>query len=128
MPKPKPQMPEASLTALRGSIAKWQAIVDGTGGDWGTENCPLCVLFYDCTDEPEDHENGPINCSGCPVSAHTGASDCIGSPYIKWMLVQPSLIRPFYARTIKQKLAAKRELAFLISLLPPDAKERGGPQ
>src|SRR5262245_41236356 len=33
-------MDDETLEALNGSIAKWQAIVGGTGEDEGAENCP----------------------------------------------------------------------------------------
>lgn len=62
-------MDDWTLDALRGSIAKWEAIVDGTGEDLGTSNCPLCHEFYN---------NG---CVGCPVSAATGKPRCGGTPY-----------------------------------------------
>lgn len=48
-----------TLTALRGSIAKWEAIVAGTGEDKGTGK-------------------------GCPVSEKTGKTHCDGSPYEQW--------------------------------------------
>lgn len=57
--------------ALRGSIAKWEAIVAGTGTDQGPTNCPLCVLFWDA----------PNYCSGCPISEWSGQSYCYGTPY-----------------------------------------------
>lgn len=62
-------MDDRTLAALCGSIAKWEAIVDGTGEDRGTSNCPLCHEFYN------------NDCVGCPVSAATGKSRCDGTPY-----------------------------------------------
>lgn len=38
-------MEAETLIALQGSIAKWQAIVDGTGTEQGPANCPLCLKF-----------------------------------------------------------------------------------
>jgi hypothetical protein len=38
-------MDEKTLEALKGSIRKWEAIVDGTGEDDGADNCPLCHMF-----------------------------------------------------------------------------------
>ena len=63
-------MDHKTLTALRGSIAKWEAIVAGTGEDLGYKNCPLCAEFWD---------DGV--CSGCPVSDATGEAGCAGTPY-----------------------------------------------
>ena len=57
-------MKASTLTALKGSVAKWKAIVAGTGADHGTKNCPLCLVFYE----------GPavkIACDGCPVAKKT---------------------------------------------------------
>jgi hypothetical protein len=92
-----------TLAALRGSIAKWQAIVDGTGEDNGAENCPLCQMFR--TDKNL--------CTGCPVAEKTGRPFCWGSPY-----------RDFVeSESDKDALiAAKAELAFLQSLLPEAEK------
>lgn len=59
--------------AIRGSIAKWEAIVAGTGTDQGSTNCPLCVLFWDA----------PNHCSGCPISEWSGQSNCEGTPYVQ---------------------------------------------
>jgi hypothetical protein len=100
---PSPPMPPETLTALQGSIAKWQAIVDGTGVDNGAENCPLCQLFH--ADFRTDEEFG---CSGCPVS-EAGHHGCGGTPYDAYS----------HARTEgKEREAAVKELAFLKSLLP----------
>ena len=38
-------MNRKTLTALKGSIKKWEKIVAGTGSDNGYQNCPLCALF-----------------------------------------------------------------------------------
>jgi len=35
-----------ALEALKGSIKKWERIVEGTGVDEGADNCPLCELFW----------------------------------------------------------------------------------
>ena len=68
---PEPRTPAETRAALEGSIAKWQSIVDGTGKDFGAENCPLCQLFYYQVDQ----------CNGCPVAAKTGKVLCMGSSY-----------------------------------------------
>lgn len=59
--------------AIRGSIAKWEAIVAGTGEDDGPDNCPLCQTFW------------LDFCRGCPVRGRTGHSFCGGSPYDQWL-------------------------------------------
>lgn len=73
-------MDAETLEALRGSIAKWQAIVDGTGTNGGALNCPLCVKF-NSTIQPDSPEFAPCRCDGCPVHAATGKHGCKGSPY-----------------------------------------------
>ena len=62
--------------ALEGSIAKWQSIVDGTGLDEGTENCPLCQLYY---------VRNSRSCGSCPVEADTEVDGCNGTPYEGWI-------------------------------------------
>ena len=94
-------MDEGTLEALKGSIRKWEAIVNGTGTDEGGRNCPLCQLFrYD-----DDL------CLRCPVMLHTGSDCCIGTPYRKY-------------RDNKTTENAQAELDFLKSLLPPGEGER----
>lgn len=98
-----------TLKALRGSIAKWRAIVDGTGTDEGPDNCPLCLIFrYD-------------ECIDCPVAMKTGKDSCEGSPYVDlWIGTFPSFHwREYRADTSEREAAAQAELDFLISLLPP---------
>lgn len=109
---PTETMDAETLTALRGSIAKWQAIVDGTGIDDGCNNCPLCQKFngevldrYDGPPE-EDHEGAWV-CRGCPVAMATNRDHCGGSPYTSYCVD---------GKTSSRALA---ELNFLKSLLPP---------
>ncbi len=90
-------MTPSTLAALRGSIAKWWAIVDGTGRDKGPSNCPLCGLFY------------RDNCVGCPVREAAGDDLCCGTPYEEWADAVTDEARAE---------AAQAELAFLVSLLP----------
>lgn len=116
-------MTPETLAALRGSIAKWEAIVAGTGSDKGSTNCPLCVLFYDVAD-PDDDEHGLENCSGCPVRIETGDDNCGGSPYKSWSrLLRPSIRfseAGAFADTPKKIAAAQAELDFLRGLLPKE--------
>jgi hypothetical protein len=67
-------MDARTLEALKGSIAKWEAIVAGTGKDDGYFNCPLCKLFNDQGDDEDD-------CVKCPVFIRVRARYCENSPY-----------------------------------------------
>lgn len=103
-------MNKTTLKALKGSIAKWQKIVDGTGIDEGTKNCPLCKMFLHR--EMIDDRGYIVDdmCGGCPVAIATDYSAiCFGSPYGD------------YART-KTKRNATRMLRFLQRLVPPEAR------
>lgn len=95
-------MDERTLAALKGSIAKWEAIVAGTGQDEGAANCPLCALFSHFVN-PEAQRG----CKGCPVQEETGLSGCDGSPYEECDEDRDDF-----------KEMAAAELAFLKSLLP----------
>ena len=61
------------LAALRGSIEKWQGIVDGTVEDRGPMNCPLCLMFNPSVIQGADRAAG---CAGCPVKLKTGHDFC----------------------------------------------------
>lgn len=101
-------MDPKTLAALRGSIAKWRAIVDGTGTDQGPQNCPLCQMFLvregNLLDNPR--------CNGCPIYHETGLTSCDGTPYDNYTLAEEDHDEPTMAE------AAEAELAFLVSLLP----------
>lgn len=98
-------MDARTLKALKGSIAKWRRIVAGRGRDNGPDNCPLCKVF-----------NRPGNaCGGCPVAMKTRRPWCFNSPYDDWEVIASYGQR---ADTPKLQRIAKRELKFLISLLP----------
>lgn len=103
-------MDDKTLAALKGSIAKWKSIVDGTGKDEGADNCPLCKQFIDCYEIDEEGNN--ICCVGCPVSQKTGKEGCLGSPYEKYSNCSEEC-KPRHARA---------ELAFLKSLLPEEER------
>ena len=66
-------MNKKTLKGLEGSIEKWRKIVAKEGMDKGTENCPLCRIFFDY-----------IDCSGCPVAKATGEGFCEKTPYQWW--------------------------------------------
>lgn len=95
----------ATLDALRGSIAKWEAIVDGTGEDNGWKNCPLCLLF--------NNRSGEITnkyCRGCPV-ADAGHTRCDHTPYADFVEAEDA------CDTEARAQAAKDEGRFLRGLL-----------
>jgi hypothetical protein len=100
-------MDQKTLTALKGSIAKWQAIVDGTGVDHGSSNCPLCQLFRYSNDY-----NAGGNCEGCPVAEEVEDTCCDSTPYQEYATADDFDDKEAMAT------AAKKELEFLKSLLP----------
>ncbi len=69
------------LQAVKESIEKWEAIVAGSGVDFGVANCPLCKVQEAELDGDWDDE-----CPDCPVKLATGEDDCEGSPYDSWVL------------------------------------------
>lgn len=99
-----------TLTALKGSIKKWQNIVRSTKEvDKGTGNCPLCLS---------------LRCIKCPVMDVTKQSGCQETPYIVWVthlrdvhnhLFLPRQRVPYCKECLK---IAKSEVSFLQSLLP----------
>jgi hypothetical protein len=105
-----------TLTALQGSIAKWERIVAGTGIDHGSRNCPLCQKFAPPRWEDSETE---MPCEGCPVMVATGLDRCRGSPYDKYAKAL-NLHSMFYSKSVEMalKAAAQAELDFLKSLLP----------
>jgi hypothetical protein len=110
-------MDEKTRKALEGSIAKWQAIVDGTGKDNGTDNCPLCRMFH----SDFNYCEGAEECTGCPVAEEVQDSNCVGTPYYAWTKANSFADdKPWSAVTDEQKQAAQKELDFLISLRPKD--------
>lgn len=104
-------MDEKTLTALKGSIAKWEAIVAGKGEDAGADNCPLCQLFH----FSKGGKKNPVKCGGCPVREATGQMGCGGSPYDEYENMSNGDDSDDYESI---EGAAAAELAFLRSLLP----------
>lgn len=109
----KTKMDFETLTALKGSILKWEKIVAGTGFDRGEDNCPLCELFPYCTD--------------CPVALHTGKVGCCGTAYADWLCHtyvahanDVSYFRPHKGFEKEAQEIAQAMLDFLRSLLPSD--------
>jgi len=104
-------MDERTLAALRGSIAKWRAIVYEGAFDEGVVNCPLCELFARLSSP----------CTGCPVSEKSGKSSCAGTPYERWSDAATKGPGGSWRVGSAESLdAALAELAFLESLLPAE--------
>ena len=118
-------MDKKTLTALRGSIKKWERIVTGHGHDDGSDNCPLCALFYD----------NYLSCKGCPVNDRTGQWGCGGSPYTDWRkalrieaskllglegLEMYEVVDEGFVVGPRTQAAAIKEYEFLVSLLPDE--------
>jgi hypothetical protein len=103
-------MNSETLKALKGSIQKWQNIVEGCGVDMGIANCPLCRVFK---------SSDPTSCFGCPVMEKTGKPGCAGSPYRDWAMLHYDQIiaRTATVQNNEDSLAVD-ELNFLKSLLP----------
>ena len=107
-------MDERTLTALEGSIKKWEAIVAGTGVDAGPKNCPLCQAFHEDFLSPDNKGNG---CRGCPVYEKTGEYGCGGSPYDAYEDTDDEE---------EKQYAAEQELEFLKSLRPNSSGDQRG--
>jgi hypothetical protein len=112
-------MDDRTLEALKASIAKWERnAVAETPEDVrvGGRECPLCVLF-------NEYLRGAnrARCVGCPVADHAGIDGCLNTPYGRaedahddWKITDAA------ADEANFKHAARAELAFLKSLLPPE--------
>ena len=135
-------MKSKTLEALKGSIEKWERIVDGTGVDNRADNCPLCQLFYERTEfvvqlpaqsamfvqsgNAGGYEHG--GCHDCPVRLRTRRDECVGTPYDGWRraLEKVATYNPYEPASVNIDgkrdptlvRAAKAELRFLKSLLP----------
>ena len=109
-------MNKKTLKALKGSIKKWEKIVDGTGRDNGGDNCPLCLLFIMNMDNDKD-------CPDCPIGIKTGENFCEKTPYLAWLNHTRGKHDQSSSIEVKcptcKKLAIK-ELDFLKSLLPKE--------
>jgi len=107
-------MDAKTLKALKGSIKKWEKIVEGEGIDDGGKNCPLCKLYSD------------KDCRSCPVCAEVDNYGCHDTPYDEWEShhenkhEENELYRKVYCPTCKE--LAQKELDFLKSLLLKEEK------
>lgn len=105
--------PAQRAAALEGSIAKWRAIVERTGKDEGSENCPLCQTYW----------SRSFSCEGCPVSERTGMSMCRGTPYLEYCN-EANMEQKGRGDPDETDVAARAMLAFLESLREPTAVMR----
>jgi hypothetical protein len=111
-------MDPETLEALKGSIAKWERVVEGGQQEnGGPTDCPLCSRFN--SQFNKNLTNPP--CQGCPVSIRTGQKFCEGSPYDEIEKLEDGGEYVFdsneeFVSTFRS--AAKEELEFLKSLLP----------
>lgn len=97
-------------TPLEESIEHWERLVSGKrlpNETIGRIYCALCEAYY--------WSKSGI-CEGCPVKEKTGQPYCFNTPY---QLVEDIYNKSNGALDSKKfKAAAKKELAFLKSLLP----------
>jgi hypothetical protein len=104
-------MDNKTLVALKGSVEKWQKIVDRSGIDYYADNCPLCTLF-----------NLPgMRCKDCPVRDKTKLHACGKTPYSEWSnhhRREHPYCSPRKIQCTTCEQLAREELEFLKSLLP----------
>ena len=97
---------KVQIRALKGSIKKWEKIVDGTGVDRGIYNCPCCDKFHYCS------------CINCPIHEFTGYKNCVSTPYDEWNYVKGrDDCGDGIVKGVKSLMAANEELSFLKKLL-----------
>ena len=107
----KVTMKKSELKALKGSIAKWRKIEEGTGDDNGEKNCPLCI----------EHRilPGLVACDEC-IIAQSVSGDCYDTPYGSWAFHHDVIHKsqsPLAIECPKCEELAMAELTFLESLL-----------
>jgi Pyruvate/2-oxoacid:ferredoxin oxidoreductase delta subunit len=114
------KMDKKVLTVLKGSIKKWERIVEGTGKDLGSLNCPLCRLFsrrgYIIRSRRGYRIRGEY-CDGCPIYEKVKRRYCEETPYDLWVKHRDDCLESCETCEIHERLAEK-ELKFLKSLLP----------
>ena len=113
-------MNKETLTALKESIKKWKGILRGKKVDGGTNNCPLCKLYWS------------NDCYGCPVYKLSDKQGCENTPYEDWADHHGAEEHQSYNSRgyVSMKIEcddcrdiAKDELSFLKSLLPEEERE-----
>jgi hypothetical protein len=117
-------MKKKTRKALKGSIKKWEKILDGTGTDLGSKNCPLCARFLhiegiDLLLQVEE------TCVGCPVKKASGETCCRNTPYEKWWNHRQHSHLSLDDYSVGNKIEcpecrkfAKQEVKFLRGLMP----------
>ena len=106
-------MDERTLIALKASIAKWENhLLSKDRPMFGRSDCLLCDLFHWNSNGDVEEEDC---CKGCPVMDETGRKFCNDSPYSAVV----DAVKHFESGK-KLKLAIKRQLDFLRSLLPEE--------
>ena len=119
-------MTPETLAALEASIARWHEKSEMAKTDEGfleisleASDCPLCLLEWP-------------SCAPCSVYLTTGTCDCRGTPYSEACRAQrrvdeiincgefAAVAELEIARSVFRS-AARREIRFLTSLLPPAA-------
>jgi hypothetical protein len=102
------------LEALKGSIKKWEAIINEDGLDKMGINCPLCQYSW---------IRGNSLCDSCIISEKTSETNCDGTPHEDWVIHQNTAHDTEVYMKIccpECKMLAEKELAFLKSLLPKE--------
>lgn len=119
----KVQFGPAVVRALRQSIEKWKMNSEAKfpeNADMGPTSCPLCLMF-----NPEAAPVSPLLCVGCPVYEHTGKQYCEKTPYDRCHMAHSHWELEPKNRHLRRRYTdwAKKEVAFLESLLPSDEEQ-----
>lgn len=107
-------MDNATLKALKDSIAKWEGntrVDDIDDALLGHKECPLCILFWS--------ECHATSCNGCPVKDRTGYGYCSDTPFDE-VCIALDLMENDGAPLSDFHKAARAEVDFLKSLLPEE--------
>ena len=105
-----------TLKALEESIEHWARLATHQhrkGEQPGPNSCALCLKFR-MFDGVWDSQGA---CDGCPVKKYTGMSLCSGTPYGNAAL---KYAKNRHTQSDAFMKAARAELLFLVSLLPPN--------
>lgn len=108
-------MKPSTLKDLKRSIAHWLRMATGKariGERPDGLHCALCARFA--------LPKNAFGCDGCPVKEKTGLSGCSGTP---WQAAYDAC-HAYGIDSVRFKRAAKKQLAFLRSLLPKKKKKK----
>ena len=117
-----------TLKALHQSIKQWEENTRRTAktASYGQASCALCRLFNPFTKGSQNYiaqtsitvEQAKRlgGCMGCPVQDKTGKAFCEGSPFVVAEMDAEARLDEAWQN------AARMELEFLITLLPPPVK------